>query len=334
MPSADEAEHPPPLRQILLPVDGTPNSEVMVDWALSEFCRKGDQINLLHVIPKCVVHYELPLDSIRPRVYARAPRTPRLSSDRNRARGSERDDDTRHPIASSARRYAPSSTMYGFEEYVIDVPDPEQVASSDVHLSHFRTKRETRNLLRVSLRLIISVSLRYRERNSLPFLEPDLFLFDAHISDTSKAQEAAWRADAERYLARKVFPKIERAGFRYTSEVVAYETDTTSVGEIVCERAADSDAVAVVMAAQGKGRVREFFVGSVTNYCLHRCAKPVVVFRAPAKAAEQRRGARDGEEAKELPDAEASRDEAKKDLGLKSGEKRADDAPKSAALFF
>ena len=152
--------------------------------------------------------------------------------------------------------------------------------------------------------------------------------------DGARAQEAAWRADAERYLARKVFPKIERAGFRYTSEVVAYETDTTSVGEIVCERAADSDAVAVVMAAQGKGRVREFFVGSVTNYCLHRCAKPVVVFRAPAKAAEQRRGARDGEEAKELPDAEASRDEAKKDLGLKSGEKRADDAPKSAALFF
>jgi nucleotide-binding universal stress UspA family protein len=144
MPSTDETEHPPSLRQILLPVDGTPNSEVMVDWALSEFCRKGDQINLLHVIPKCVVHYQLPLDSIRPRVRARAPRTPRLSSqtlDRHRARGSERDDDTRHPIASSARRYAPSSTMYGFEEYVIDVPDPEQVRLL-MYLSHFvRTKR-------------------------------------------------------------------------------------------------------------------------------------------------------------------------------------------------
>ena len=87
-----------------------------------------------------------------------------------------------------------------------------------------------------------------------------------------------------------MFPKFERAGFRYTSEIVAYETDTSSVGEIVCERAVDSDAVAVVMAAQGKGRVREFFVGSVTNYCLHRCAKPVVVFRAPAKAKEARDG--------------------------------------------
>ena len=140
MPSADETEHPPSLRQILLPVDGTPNSEVMVDWALSEFCRKGDQINLLHVIPKCVVHYQLPLDSIRPRVRTRAPRTPRLSSDRHRARGSERDDDTRHPIASSARRYAPSSTMYGFEEYVVDVPDPEQVRR-ETHPPLSRTKR-------------------------------------------------------------------------------------------------------------------------------------------------------------------------------------------------
>ena len=332
MPSADETEHSLPLRQILLPVDGTPNSEVMVDWALANFCRDGDQINLLHVIPKCVVHYELPLGSICPRARARAPKPPRLSSGRHRARGFERDDDTRPPAASFSRRYAPSSTMYGFEEYVVDVPDPEQVRLL-MYLSISRERTRERNLLRVSLRLI-SVSLRYRERDSLPFLEPDLFLFNAHTSDTSKAQEAAWRADAERYLARKVFPKIERAGFRYTSEVVAYETDTTSVGEIVCERAADSNAVAVVMAAQGKGRVREFFVGSVTNYCLHRCAKPVVVFRAPADAAEKAKKATRGDaSAAEAADAARIGDETKGDADAKR-ETRVDDAPKSAAMFF
>ena len=113
----------------------------------------------------------------------------------------------------------------------------------------------------------VSVALRYRERDSLPFLEPELCAFTEN-RDGARAQEVAWRADAERYLARRVFPKIERAGFRYASEIVAYETDTTSVGEIVCERAVDCDAVAVVMAAQGKGRVREFFVGSVTNLSL------------------------------------------------------------------
>jgi len=97
------------------------------------------------------------------------------------------------------------------------------------------------------------------------------------------------------------------------------------VGEIVCERAVDSDAVAVVMAAQGKGRVREFFVGSVTNYCLHRCASPVVVFRAPAKAKE----ARDRKDA--TPEAEDAKDDAKC-VGEK--QRPAGDARTSAALFF
>ena len=68
---------------------------------------------------------------------------------------------------------------------------------------------------------------------------------------------------------------------QFTAEVVAYETDNSSIGEIICERATDTDAAAVIMASHGKGRVREFFIGSVTNYCLHRCKKPVVIFRSP-----------------------------------------------------
>lgn len=38
---------------------------------------------------------------------------------------------------------------------------------------------------------------------------------------------------------------------------------------------------ATSQASHGKSRVREFFIGSVTNYCLHRCKKPVVIFRSP-----------------------------------------------------
>ena len=51
---------------------------------------------------------------------------------------------------------------------------------------------------------------------------------------------------------------------------MAFETDTSSIGEVICERAADTGAAAVVMASHGKGRFRELFIGSVTNYCLHR----------------------------------------------------------------
>jgi hypothetical protein len=45
MPTTDEAETQTqmPLRQVLIPVDGTPQSEFMVDWALGNFCREGDQ---------------------------------------------------------------------------------------------------------------------------------------------------------------------------------------------------------------------------------------------------------------------------------------------------
>ena len=94
-------------------------------------------------------------------------------------------------------------------------------------------------------------------------------------------QEAQWRADAEQYLAQAIFPTIDAARLRYTAEIVAYETDNQSIGEIVCERAADLEAAAVIMAASGKGRVKEFFIGSVTNYCLHRCKRPVVIYRSP-----------------------------------------------------
>ena len=45
-------------------------------------------------------------------------------------------------------------------------------------------------------------------------------------------QEAQWRADAEKYLASTVFPAIHAADLRYTAEIVAYETDNQSIGEI------------------------------------------------------------------------------------------------------
>jgi hypothetical protein len=38
---------PVPRRHVLIPVDGTPQSEYMVDWALANFCREGDQVNLI-----------------------------------------------------------------------------------------------------------------------------------------------------------------------------------------------------------------------------------------------------------------------------------------------
>lgn len=39
------------------------------------------------------------------------------------------------------------------------------------------------------------------------------------------------------------------------------------------------DVVAIVLASSSKGRIREFFVGSVCNYVLHHSRRPVFVFK-------------------------------------------------------
>jgi hypothetical protein len=49
----------------------------------------------------------------------------------------------------------------------------------------------------------------------------------------------------------------------------------------VCEKAKIIDADLVVMASHRKGRLQEFFVGSVTNYCLHHSKVPLLVYKGP-----------------------------------------------------
>ena len=53
----------------------------------------------------------------------------------------------------------------------------------------------------------------------------------------------------------------------YQMEVVKFATDNDSIGSIICKRAEQINAVAVVLAKHNKGKIAEFFVGSVTNYC-------------------------------------------------------------------
>jgi nucleotide-binding universal stress UspA family protein len=61
------------------------------------------------------------------------------------------------------------------------------------------------------------------------------------------------------------------------------EVDTESVGHVLCKKAEELDAAAIVMACHSKGRVAEFFLGSVTQYVTHHSKRPVVVVPAPAK---------------------------------------------------
>jgi hypothetical protein len=51
----------------------------------------------------------------------------------------------------------------------------------------------------------------------------------------------------------------------------------TAAGALVCRRAEQIDAAVVLMAKHQRGAMKEFFVGSVTNYACHHCKQPVLV---------------------------------------------------------
>ena len=48
---------------------------------------------------------------------------------------------------------------------------------------------------------------------------------------------------------------------------------------MVCARADTLGAAAIVLSKHNKGKVAEFFLGSVTNYCTHHARHPIVVFQ-------------------------------------------------------
>jgi nucleotide-binding universal stress UspA family protein len=51
---------------------------------------------------------------------------------------------------------------------------------------------------------------------------------------------------------------------------------------VLCKKAEELQAASLVMASHNKGRMVEFFLGSVTNYCTHHCKRPVTVVPAVA----------------------------------------------------
>eukprot|EP00775_Hariotina_reticulata_P004395 gene4395-4648_t len=63
----------------------------------------------------------------------------------------------------------------------------------------------------------------------------------------------------------------------YQVEIVRGGVDNDSIGALVCRRAEQIDAAVVLMAKHQRGAVKEFFVGSVTNYACHHCKQPVLV---------------------------------------------------------
>jgi len=85
---------------------------------------------------------------------------------------------------------------------------------------------------------------------------------------------------AEEFIVRRFLSRFP-ADSKTTPivHVIKSETDTESVGHIICQKAQDIKATIVVMANHNKNAVTEFFMGSVSQYVMHHCRKPVLVTR-------------------------------------------------------
>lgn len=55
------------------------------------------------------------------------------------------------------------------------------------------------------------------------------------------------------------------------------DVDTESIGNVVCRKADEIGACALVLSGRSKSRLQRFFLGSVTNHCVHHCKIPVMV---------------------------------------------------------
>ena len=83
-----------------------------------------------------------------------------------------------------------------------------------------------------------------------------------------------------KWMNEHLAPVLEDAEIDFTMDVVPYDTTASSIGEILVEKSTlIDDAAGVVVASSSKSRLREFFIGSVCNYCLHRCKIPVLVYK-------------------------------------------------------
>ena len=94
---------------------------------------------------------------------------------------------------------------------------------------------------------------------------------DKYEGQVRKAEEFICR----RFLSR--FPPQSRS--TPIVHLVKSETDSDSVGHIICGKAQDLRAAAVIMGSTNKGAVKTALLGSVSKYVLAHCAVPVVVVK-------------------------------------------------------
>ncbi|KAI7843165.1 hypothetical protein COHA_003149 [Chlorella ohadii] len=82
---------------------------------------------------------------------------------------------------------------------------------------------------------------------------------------------------AEDFIAKRALTHVGNITPQPVVHIVKYEIDTDSIGNVVCKKAEELEAAVTVLARHSKSKLQEFFLGSVSNFCVHHCKRPVLV---------------------------------------------------------
>jgi nucleotide-binding universal stress UspA family protein len=82
---------------------------------------------------------------------------------------------------------------------------------------------------------------------------------------------------AETFIRERLLPKLADIQPDPCVHIVKSDVDTDSIGNVICNKADMLKAAAVIMASHNRSKLKEFFLGSVTNYCAHHCKQPVLI---------------------------------------------------------
>ena len=108
--------------------------------------------------------------------------------------------------------------------------------------------------------------------------------FFEQIERDERERRRADARNADAFCRRRFAPlffgsRINGPKTRFVVETRRSNLDTWSVGEVICDHAERVGATAIVMAPHGRGRLREWFVGSACRHCLRRSKTPLVIVR-------------------------------------------------------
>jgi nucleotide-binding universal stress UspA family protein len=87
---------------------------------------------------------------------------------------------------------------------------------------------------------------------------------------------------SEAFIARRVLTHVDQMTTASTSlppviHIIKFETDSDSIGTVLCRKAEELNAAVLVVARHDKSKLSQFFLGSVSQFCVEHCKRPVVV---------------------------------------------------------